>query len=366
MDSSGDSLMRGRAAWLAALVVLVTPVVLIAAVALPNTAAALPDTAVAPPDTALSAAEDVILDFTSLGDSLLVVDVDGVLRAGQGVFLAFEDTIPFAEGTLDTLLVAAPRVKVSEVVRWIGERLEADGARMKEHSFTGTVKVIALEKDEAGGERPMAIYETVERYRLSGDGTYQYATLWSRERKFEGEELDKEEIEDEVEADWGELGARMIRSTPFSLHTGDAYNYAILDRRLLGLNVVYKMRFEPKSRFQALPSGTVWVDYGDFVVRRVEAEMIESVPFPLFVKAIPVYKLRRIQKGDFWVVYDVYTRIDLRPWPLLNMPHAIEVYYRTSRHEIGGLEYPDAEPDQLPGAVPAGAPSGPGAGGGGR
>ncbi|MFH1843525.1 MAG: hypothetical protein ABIF77_10005 [bacterium] len=293
-------------------------------------------------------AEEVILDFTALDDTLLFVDVDSSLWAGHGVLLAFEDTIPFADGRLDTLFASAPRVKVSEVVRRIGERMEADRLRMKEHAFTGVVKIVAYDNDKEGAERKWTAFEAVERNRLSGDGTYQTATIWTRESKFEGDELDEEEIEDEVETDWGELSSSVTRTTPFSLHTGDEFNYSILDRRLVGANVVYKVHFEPKSQFKALPSGTVWVDFGDFVIRRAELEMTGAVPMPLVIKGIPVYKFRRVQKGDYWVLGDIYARVELHQIPLLGIPRAIEVYYQTSRHVIDGTEYPD-NPAQVSG-----------------
>jgi len=40
-------------------------------------------------------------------------------------------------------------------------------------------------------------------------------------------------------------------------------------------------------------------------------------------------------------VGDVYARADLHKIPLLGIPHAIEIYYQTSRHVIDGVEYPD-------------------------
>jgi hypothetical protein len=112
----------------------------------------------------------------------------------------------------------------------------------------------------------------------------------------------------------------------------------------VGNHVVYKIHFAPRSSFQALPSGTVWVDFGDFVIRRIEAELTGAVPMPMILKSIPVFKLRRVPKGEHWVVADLYARVLLRDLPLLKIPNDLELYYRTSRHVIDGVRYPDDGP----------------------
>ena len=61
-------------------------------------------------------------------DDPYVIDVDELLRGGYGLMVASEDTIPFAAGTIDTILVTAPRVTVAnnrqiqQGARWIGDR----------------------------------------------------------------------------------------------------------------------------------------------------------------------------------------------------------------------------------------------------
>ncbi len=279
------------------------------------------------------------------GDTLHFVDIDASLLAGQGVLLAFEDTIPFAVGTIETLLVKAPRLTVAEVVRLIGERMEEDRARRKEHAFTTVSKAIIHFDDQRGEDHRWEIYETAERYRWGSDGTYQQARLWERQRKYKGQELVEEKVNEDVEVSWEELSGAMMEAIPFSLQSGDQYNYAILDRNLIGLNVVYEVAYEPKSKFKALPKGRVWLDTSDFVIRRVEAEMTDAVPMPLIIESIPVYKLRRVQKGEHWVLSDVYAEIKLREVPVLKIPASIEFFLRASHHVINGVAYPDEDDD---------------------
>jgi hypothetical protein len=108
------------------------------------------------------------------------------------------------------------------------------------------------------------------------------------------------------------------------------------------------MGYRPKSKFKALSSGTVWIDYGDFVIRRIEARMTDAVPMPMFLKSIPVYKLRRIPKGDFWVIDDLFAKIELRDWPVLKIPRSVEFYHRSIKHVINGVAYPDGPKSAAP------------------
>ncbi|MFO7655258.1 MAG: hypothetical protein R6X25_15775 [Candidatus Krumholzibacteriia bacterium] len=290
-------------------------------------------------DTTVNVYGDTV---TVLG-GLTVVDIDSLLMAGEGVILAFEDTIPFAMDTLDTLFVDAPRATIDEVVRRIGERLEADLHAIEEHEFTARATVVA--RSHENPEREYTVHESATRMRRIRDGTWQWAEVWQREREFEDGELKKEKVKDEVEVDWAGMGNQLAMAVPFSLEGGNQYRYQILDRRLVGLNLVYKMHYEPRDPFAALASGTVWVDYSDWVIRRIDAEMVRSVPLPLVVKSIPVYKMRREQRGRHWVLADVYARVELRSVPLLGLPGTVEMHWRASDHVINGVRYEDGGAD---------------------
>jgi hypothetical protein len=287
-------------------------------------------------DTAVAAADTV-----PILEGVTYVDVDSLLMAGDGILVAFEDTIPFAEGTLDTVLVTAPRVKIDEVVRRIGERMEADFYAIEQHDFTGLYTVIA--RDDPADSSRYTVYEGADRIHRQVDGTFRYAKLWERERRYEDGQLQKETTEEEIEADWGHTSREIAMAIPFSLESGDQYNYAILDRQLVGMNLVYTMRFWPKDQFAALPSGIVWVDYSDWVIRRIESEMTGAVPLPMFLKSIPSYKLRRVKRGDWWVLSDVYAQVELRDLPLLKIPRSFTVHFVARDHVINGVAYDDPE-----------------------
>jgi hypothetical protein len=252
-----------------------------------------------------------------------------------------------------------------------GARMAAECFALRAHVYTGVFTMIA--RDDPADTSRYTIYESASRIRKDGDGTYQYATLWERERKYQDGELKKEKIKDEIETDWAGMGQQMAMAVPFSRHSGDQYNYEIQDRKLIGMNLVYKMSYQPRDQFAALPSGTVWVDYSDWVIRRVEASFDGAVPVPLFLKAIPVYKARRVKRGDWWVLNDIFARMEMRHLPLLKIPRLIEFHYRTYDHQINGVVYDADDPKGLGGgaagagddAAGGGGPSD-AAGGGGR
>ena len=60
--------------------------------------------------------------------------------------------------------------------------------------------------------------------------------------------------------------------------------------------------------------------------------MTGAVPFPMFLKSVPVYRMSREQFGEFWFTTEVYMRINLRSVPLLPIPDNIEV--RVSLQDI--------------------------------
>lgn len=297
--------------------------------------AAAPALAQAPPDTS-----GVATGGSGTEADPYVVDIDEALQAGLGVFIAAEDTIPFLDGTADTVLVTAPRVSVAEVVRRIGERMRADEERMGDHAWTSIVRIVARKNDRERTE-----YEVVTRERFGRDGTYQNARVREVERKYKDGALAEEKVDEEIESRWQAV-TETAGVIPFSLESGDEYNYEIVRRSLFHDHLIYEIRYAPKSRFKALPEGTVWIDFSDFVIRRLEGRMVESVPAPMFVRSIPYFKARRVKRGDFWLLDDLMARVELRR-VLPGIPASVELYVRHVDHEIDGVRYgeePGAQP----------------------
>jgi hypothetical protein len=246
----------------------------------------------------------------------------------------------------DTLVVSTGRVTVEEVIRAIGEKMEAERYRIENYEYT-TLETMVLYYDEDG---PRGTYETEQRAtRLHYDRQEggQYVELWERTQKFEDGALVEEETKEPMESEWVDFGESARESMPFAPGGSGKYSYRILDRRNVGNNLIYKIRFEPKSRFDALPSGTVWVDYSNWVIRKVEAEMTGAVPYPMFLKSMPVIRMSQERFGDYWFMTDFYVVINLRKVPLLPIPIQGEIHVQLQDVVINGMpvEGMDTVPD---------------------
>jgi hypothetical protein len=254
-------------------------------------------------------------------------------------YLAEEDTFSFSADEFDTLKVSAARVSVEEIIQAIGERIEADDSKIETNEYTVLTTMIARENSDPDcGD--FTIYESAVRHRVERGSSTQSVQLWERERTFKDGELDKEELEDEeFQTEWNQIGEGIAIAVPFDPSTGHKYRYELDDRRLVGNNVVYKILFEPKSQFDALPEGTVWVDYSDLVIRRFEARYTNAVPMPLFLKAIPFVRVTAKKLGDFWVADEIHARAVLRNLPLPDWPADVEIRVVMKDQVINGVAF---------------------------
>ncbi|MEN8007354.1 MAG: hypothetical protein ABFS42_10090 [Candidatus Krumholzibacteriota bacterium] len=235
----------------------------------------------------------------------------------------------------DELVVSAERVSIEEVIEAIGRKMEQELYRMEDISYTTLVTQIL--RDDPGME--LSNY-TIEEYAVRfhqnrGEGA-QVVKLWERSRKFENGEVVEDEVDEKIEAEWMNAQDDALQGMPFAPGGAGRYNYTILDRRNVGNSLIYKVRFEPKSRFEALPTGVVWVDYSNWAIRKAEAEMIETVPYPLFIKSLPAIRISRQRVGDYWFTTEVYGLIFLRKVPLLPIPRSVEVRVTMQDIEING------------------------------
>ncbi len=305
--------------------------------------AAVPDTVPTLPGTTWAVPDDSA-DWLGVERA---ADLDSLLLDGRGIVLAFEDTFSFDPGSADTVLVSAPRVTVAEVIEAIGRRMEYDNYRMADFEYTMLVtQVLRDQPGVQGGD--YKVQEFALRFHHDRESGDQVVKLWEHSREYEDGEMVEEETDEEVTAEFLPVQDQVIEAMPFSPGGAHRYNYTILARELVGNNLIYKIGFVPRSRFEALPSGTIWVDYSNWVLRKVEAEMTGAVPYPMFLESVPVYRLSQERFGAFWFATEVYLRVNLRKLPLIPMPDNIEV--RVSLQDIvinGELRHPT---DTAPGA----------------
>ncbi len=241
------------------------------------------------------------------------------------------DTLGADSSPVETVVVSASQVTIDEVIEAITRRIEREDALMFEYEYTTLVTVV-IRDEPVGDDGDYQIEENASRYHYSRSMGTQVAQLWERSRKFEDGEQVEDEVDEELSAEFLPLQENMTETMPFSPNGGRSYDYSILDRQLVGNNLIYKVGFEPKDKFEALPSGTVWVDYSNWVVRKFESRMIETVPYPIFIESIPVYRLSQERFGDFWFPTEMQMQIQLRKIPLLGIPDNVEV--RVSLQDI--------------------------------
>jgi len=260
---------------------------------------------------------------------------DSVLLRGAGLILAFEDTFTFDPGEIDTVDVSAKRVTIGEVIEAIGRRMEAETRAMHNVEYTSLTTVVERDVPSRYGD-DYTITEMADRTSFDNDKGRRSVQLWERVRTVEDGEITEEEIDHEMQRDWGDMGASISMAMPFSRGSGNRYNYVIEDRALVGNSLVYRIAFAPKSRFEALPSGKVWVDYSHWVIRKLEAELVETVPFPMFLKAVPLVRISRERHGGYWFTTDAHIVIELRRIPLVDNPRQVEIRTRLQDIRING------------------------------
>jgi len=115
---------------------------------------------------------------------------------------------------------------------------------------------------------------------------------------------------------------------PFALLTADRYRYRILERTLIGDHLIYRIGFEPRNRFQPGLRGQVWIDYGEFAIRRMEGSITGVSPAPLFVKEVPRFHLRQREVAGRWLPADFSAEVVMRKLPLLPDRFRFQVTHR--------------------------------------
>ena len=241
------------------------------------------------------------------------------------------DTLASDSGITETVVVSAPQVTIEEVIASITQRAQRDDYLMASYEYTALITQVLRDEPGFMGDT-YTIEEFAIRHHFSRETGDQVAKLWERSRKFENGEQVEDEVDDEITAEYLPMQDEMIDEMPFSSTGGHLYHYKILERKLVGNNLIYKVSFRPKVKFDALPSGIIWVDYTNWVVRKFEARMTDTVPYPMFLESIPVYRMNQERFGDFWFPTEVYMQIKLRSIPLVPIPDNIEI--RVSLQDI--------------------------------
>jgi len=275
------------------------------------------------PALCLAAALAAAQEGRGTEDDPWLVDVDALLEQGFAVVITPEDTIALADAGVDTVRVQAPRLRVSELVRRIGERMERDVLRLGVMSVTSVTHAELFWDDPDPAEVRREEHLEATRVCLDADGEQRMARLYHIVRKYEGGELVEEETDAEIDPRWQEDVTDRAMDMPFVLMTAGRYRYEILERVLIGEHLVFKIGFTPCGRFEPGLDGVVWIDYSDLVIRRMEGRVSGPTPVPLVIAAVPRFVWTQKRVGARWLTDELYAEIEMTDLPTL--PDRIEL-----------------------------------------
>ena len=262
---------------------------------------------------------------------LLLVANTAAARNGSQPILATEDSL--RQFSLpETILVRSPRVPLLDIIRKAqeGEKHKFDGVNSM--AYTRVVKVLV----EFTTAKPRTeVEENVTRVYYQAPGRWREVEL--RQNEFVIEADGSRHPKDEkakgggtinVEVDDGEDenprdGGRTLSQLPDYLERLDRYDFQILHRSLRPDQVVYEIGFQPKSDFEILPDGRMWILTRGYQIVREELHF-KQLPMPGILKSVDLVTREWQEVDGRWVEKRITARAELGLPKLFRAPSAIE------------------------------------------
>lgn len=229
----------------------------------------------------------------------------------------------------DTTRVVGRRVPLTEIIRKAqqGEVHKYDG--ISTLAFNRTIKITL----KYGGRAPKTrCIETAARVYFRSPDQWASAPLRSDKyiidadgsrRPWNDKEDDDNDIDIDVDA--GEGGR--LSEVPEYLENTDQYDFRIAHRSLQHDQVLYEIAFVPRSEFDVLPSGHVWVLTGGYQIVREEYEL-KNLPVPWLLKSIGLLTREWQRVDERWVPKRITARAELRSklgLGMVEIPRTVEV-----------------------------------------
>jgi hypothetical protein len=265
-----------------------------------------------------------------------IIGLGGPISAAAAPILASEDslrqyTVP------ETLRVRATRIPLRDLIRKAqeGERRKYEGIQTM--AFNRTVKVsIAF-----GGRKPhVECHEDVSRvyFRRPLD----WAEVSLRKTNYDvapdGARTPRDEDDPNgpvrVEFGDGDSSARRLEEVPAYLQEIDRYDFVILQRHLRRDEVLYEIGFKPRSDFEMLPSGRIWLLTSGYQIVREEFEF-SKLPLPGILKSVNLVTREWQEIDGHWVQKRITGRADIGIVPMLGAPKSIEVVVLYDDYKFG-------------------------------
>jgi hypothetical protein len=208
---------------------------------------------------------------------------------------------------------------LEEIIRWCIENEKAKYAKVSDISLLQRMRTAIFWKSPADTSGRRVLIEDVDRVYFEQPD--RYLTLRTGERTWDSK---KDEGEQSLQVEVRTSGDVLSDLPVFFTQVGD-YAFQILERKILQDRIVYKIRFEPRSEFAALPEGWFLVDTTDYQILRAEYAWTKNVPYPLFLKAVDHVVVQRSKHGDVWLPDRINIVATLRDLPLLSSPRRVEI-----------------------------------------
>ncbi len=271
-------------------------------------------------------------DGSGTEEDPFLLDLDSLIEAGFVVTVSPMDTVVYEPAPVDTIRVTAKSIRVSEVVKRIGKQMRKDWIQR------GAVAYTENEKSTLWNGDKIDCYESIKRVHTDADFQSNTISLRSRHRKWEDGQLTKDETDDNIEEYLPDTVISVGVDMPFSLTEGGSYRYEIIDRILIGNNLVYKLGFESKSKFKPQIKGVVWIDFSDFAIRRMEGSMSGIMPVPI-MKNVPHFLIINKKIDGHWVISEMTFEVELHGYlPLIPDKAKMILKYSDYEFEHGGQQ----------------------------
>lgn len=254
------------------------------------------------------------------------------VRAADRPVLATEDSL--RQFTLpDTVFVRSPRVPLLDIIRKAqeGEKHKFDGVNTM--AYTRVVKILVefsspKPRTEVEEEVTRVYYQAPDRWRevqlrknefvIEKDGSRHPKD----EKKKGAMNVEVGEGDGDDDAD-GSGGGRSLSQLPDYLERLDRYDFNILHRSLRPDQVVYEVGFQPKSDFEMLPDGRMWILTRGYQIVREELHF-KKLPLPGILKSMDLVTREWQEVEGRWVEKRITARAELGLPKLLRAPSALE------------------------------------------
>jgi len=227
----------------------------------------------------------------------------------------------------ETTRVRSTRIPLRDLIRKAqeGERHKYDGIQTM--AYNRTVKVSI----EFGGRKPHTeCHEIVSRVYFRRPTQWAEVTLRKADYDIAPDGTRTPRSEDDpngpVQIEVGEGGssARQLEEVPEYLQQMERFDFEIVQRHLRRDEVLYEIGFTPRSDFEILPSGRIWLLTSGYQIVREEFEF-KKLPLPGILKSVSLVTREWQEVEGHWVEKRITGRANIGIVPMFGAPKSIEV-----------------------------------------